>query len=82
MGTVSETSRKTLNTPTFKLYGSQKKKRKRKCLRKIFEEIIVENFPNMGKELSPKSRKCRENPIQDKAKEEHVETHINQTDKI
>ena len=25
---------------------------------KIFEEIIVENFPNMGKQ-SPKYRKCR-----------------------
>ena len=27
---------------------------------KIFEEIIAENFPNMGKEKPPKSRKCRE----------------------
>lgn len=26
---------------------------------KILEEIIAENFPNLGKE-SPKSRKCRE----------------------
>ena len=25
---------------------------------KIFEEIIVENFPNMGKKQPPKSRKC------------------------
>ena len=29
---------------------SQKKKRKKKGTEKIFEEIIVENFPNMGKE--------------------------------
>ena len=29
---------------------SQKKKRKRGA-QKIFEEIIVENFPNMGKEI-------------------------------
>ena len=28
--------------------------------KKIFEEIIVENFPNMGKEIATKSRKCRE----------------------
>ena len=28
--------------------------------KKICEEIIVENFPNMGKEIATKSRKCRE----------------------
>ena len=27
------------------------KKRKRKGIRKFFEEIIVENFPNMEKEI-------------------------------
>ena len=32
---------------------------KKKGSEKIFEEIIVENFPNMGKEII-KSRKCRE----------------------
>ena len=29
--------------------GSQRKKKKKKGTEKIFEEIIVENFPNMGK---------------------------------
>ena len=32
---------------------------KKKGTEKIFEEIIVENFRNMGKEIV-KSRKCRE----------------------
>ena len=36
------------NAPTFKLQGSQKKEKK-KGYEKIFEEIIVENFPNMEK---------------------------------
>jgi len=27
------------------------KRKERKALRNIFEEIIVENFPNMGKEI-------------------------------
>ena len=27
---------------------------------KIFEEIIVENFPNMGKDIATQSTKCRE----------------------
>ena len=50
MRTVSETSGK-LNAPTFELYRSQKKKSKKEGTEKIFEEIIVENFPNMGKEI-------------------------------
>ena len=34
MRTTSETSRTMLNTPTFKSWGSQKKKTKRKVMRK------------------------------------------------
>ena len=37
--TISETSRTTLNTPTCKLQGSQKKKRKRKGLRKYLKRL-------------------------------------------
>ena len=44
---VSETSGTISNAPTFRLYGSKKKKR----YEKIFEEIIVENFPKMEKEI-------------------------------
>ena len=33
---------------------------KKKWTEKIFEEIIVENFPNMGNEIVNKSRKLRE----------------------
>ena len=33
---------------------------KKKGTEKIFEEIIVVNFPNTGKEISIKSSKCRE----------------------
>ena len=45
---VSETSG-TISNPTFKLQSSQRKMRKRKY-EKIFEEIMVESFPNMEKE--------------------------------
>ena len=34
--------------------------KKKKGSEKIFEEIIGENFPNMGKEIVNKSRKHRE----------------------
>ena len=39
-----------LNAPTSILYGHKKEKRERKRQKKIFEEIIDKNFPNMGRE--------------------------------
>ena len=47
---------------------------------KIFEEIIVENSPNMGKEIATQVQEVQ-SPIQDKPKEKHAETHSNQIDK-
>ena len=46
--TISNTFGTMLNAPTFESYESQKKKTDRKTMRKL-EEIIVENFPKMGK---------------------------------
>ena len=45
---------------------------------KIFEEIIVENFPNTGKETVSQVQEAQ-SPIQNKSKEKHIKTHINQT---
>ena len=50
---------------------------KKKVTEKIFEEIIVENFLNMGNSQS--SPGSAESPIQDKPKEKHTKIHINQT---
>ena len=47
---------------------------------KIFEEIIAENFPNMGKEIVNQVQEA-ESPRKDKPKEEHTKTHSNQADK-
>ena len=45
---------------------------KKKGTEKIFEDIIVENFLNMGKEIiKPRST---ESPLQDKPKEKHIKT--------
>ena len=41
---------------------------------KIFEEIRVENFPNMGKEIVTHVQEVQ-NPRQDKPKEKHTEIH-------
>ena len=47
---------------------------------KIFEEIIDENFPNMGKEIVTQVQEAQSFK-QDKPKEEHTDTYSNQTDK-
>ena len=46
---------------------------------KIFEEIIVENFPNMAKEIVTQVQE--DSSIKDKPKEKHTMTHINQKNK-
>ena len=45
---------------------------KTKGYEKIFEEIIVENFPNMEKEIVKSSTRGTKSPIQDKPKEKHA----------
>ena len=43
----------------IRIIGVPEEEERKKGTEKIFEEIIVENFPNMGKEIV-NSRKCRE----------------------
>ena len=47
---VSETSGTISNAP-FELTGVPEEEEKKKGNEKIFEEIIVENFPNMEKKI-------------------------------
>ena len=47
---------------------------------KIFAEIIVESFPNVGKEIATQVQEAQ-SPRQDKPKEKHAETRSNKTDK-
>ena len=49
MRTTSETSGTMLNTLTFK--SGVQEEDKKKVHEKIIEEVIVENFPKMGKEI-------------------------------
>ena len=64
----------------IQIKGVQEEEEK-KSSEKIFEEIIVEKFHNMGKEIVKSSPGSAESPIQDKAKEKHTKTHISQTNK-
>ena len=62
----------------IQIIGVPEEEEKKKGTEKIFEEIMVENFPNMGKEIVNQVQKVQ-SPIQDKPKEKHAKTHINQT---
>ena len=53
---------------------------KKKDHEKILEEIIVENFPKMGKEIITQVQETQSSK-QDKPKEKHPKTHINQINK-
>ena len=53
------------NIRIIDLKKSKKKRKKKKGYEKVFEEIIVENFPNMEKEIVKSKRHrvpCRINP--------------------
>ena len=53
---------------------------KKKDHEKILEEVIVENFPKMGKEIATQVQE-NQSPKQDKPKAKHPKTHINQATK-
>ena len=64
----------------IRIIGVPEGEEREKGPEKIFEEIIVNNFPNMGKEITTQVQELQ-SPRQDKPKEKHTETHSNQTDK-
>ena len=57
----------------IRIIGVPEEEEKKKGSKKIFEEIIVENFPNMGKEIVDQVQEAQ-SPIQDKPKEKHQDT--------
>ena len=62
----------------IRIIGVPEEEDKKKDHEKILEEIIVENFPKMGKEIATQVRRNPESPKQDKPKAKHTKTHINQ----
>ena len=56
------------------------RRRREKGPEKIFEEIIAKNSLNMEKKIVNQVQEAQ-SPRKDKPKEEHTETHSNQTDK-
>ena len=62
----------------IRIIGVPEEEEKKKGYENVFEEIIVENFPNMEKETVSQVQEAQ-SPIQDKSKEKHAKAHINQT---
>ena len=64
----------------IQITGFPEEEEKKKGYEKIFEELIVENFPNMEKEMVNQVQEVQ-SPIQDTPKGKHATTHSNQTNK-
>ena len=77
MRTVPETSGTTLKA-TIRIIGVPEEEEKKKGTEKIFEEIIVENFPNMGKERVNQVQEAQREPYRINQRI-NMSTHINQT---
>ena len=67
-----------IKSNNIRIIGVPEEEEKKKGTEEIFEDIIVENFPNMGKEIVNQVQEAQ-SPIQDKSKEKHAKTNINQT---
>ena len=68
----------TIRRTNIWIIGVPEEEEKKRGTEKIFEEIIIENFPNMGKEIVNQVLEAQ-SPIQYKSKEKHSKTYINQT---
>ena len=64
----------------IRIIGVPEGEEREKGPEKIFEEIIVKKFPNMGNEIATQVQEAQ-SPTQDKPKENHTKTHSNQLDK-
>ena len=62
MRTISETSRTILNVTNIRIIGVPEEEDKKKDHETIFEEIIVENFPKMRKEITTQVQEIQRVP--------------------
>ena len=69
-----------VNRPNIRIIGIPEEEDKKKGHEKILE-IIVENFPKMGKEIVIQLQETQRVLKQDKPKVKHPKTHTNQTNK-
>ena len=70
-----------IKCPNIRIIGIPEEEDKKKDREKILEEIIVENFPKMGKEIITQVQETQ-SPKQDKPKAKHPKIHINSINKV
>ena len=70
MRTISENSWDNVKCPNICITGVTEEEDKKKGHEKRLEEIIVENFPKMGKEIITQVQETQ-SPKQDKPKRKH-----------
>ena len=63
-------------------YRGPRRRREKERVREIFWRDYSWKFPQHGKGNSQSSPRGRKSPIQDKHKEKHTKTHINQTNRV
>ena len=61
----------------IQITGFSEEKEKKKVYEKIFEETIVKNYPNMGKELATHFQETQRVPYRINPKKKYAETHAN-----
>ena len=66
--------------PNIRIIGVPEEEDKKKDHEETLEEITVENFPKMGKEIITQVQETQ-SPKQDEPKVKHLKTHINQINK-
>ena len=64
----------------IRMIGVPEEEERKKGYEKIFEEIIVDNFPNMEREIANQVQEAQ-SLIQDKPKEKNAKTHTNKINK-
>ena len=70
---------KWVKCPNIQIIEVPEEEDKKKGHEKILQEIIIENFPKMGKEIVTQVQETHTVPNKPKAK--HPKTHINQINK-
>ena len=80
MKTISETSGTTTKCTNIRIIGVPEEEEKKKESEKIFEQFIVENFPNMGKEIVTQVQEAQTVPYKMNPRK-NTPRHINQTNK-
>ena len=61
---------------SFLIIGVPEREEREKGAENIFEDILAENFPNLGKETDIQVQEV-ESPKQDQRKEDHTKIHCN-----